>query len=394
MVTESFRLRIGAIALILGAVNGETDPSKQEVRPMRRRVATLAAMSALALALSASPVSADSHADHATHVRPGHSIQAAINHAPVGGVIVVESGTYRGNLEIKRSVRLIGHHAVIEPAVTPTPNSCLALAPGMVMGICAHGAFNPDGTIKKAISNVSIEGFIVRNFNGAGIIAAGVNGFRAVRNVTAHNGFWGIDVAASSNVSLLYNTSHDNGSDGIHVDFSPSANAVIVGNASYGNLGFGLLFLDALGGRIALNALYGNCAGIAVVAVGDPSQSGSGNVRVRLNEVTRNNRLCPAVPGEGPAYGGIGIVLIGAQNTTVALNRIRQNRSQAGSAFPGGGIVMLDGASFGAAAPTGNSIQLNRLSRNKPYDIFGDGSGSANTVSGNSCQSTNLVGAC
>ena len=63
-----------------------------------------------------------------------------------------------------------------------------------------------------------------------------------------------------------------------------------------------------------------------------------------------------------------------------------------GSAIPGGGIVLLDGAIFGAGAPTGDSVQLNRLSGNTPFDIYGDGSGSLNTVSGNSCHTTNLGG--
>jgi len=44
--------------------NGEADQSKQEIRPMRNRIATLAAVSALALALSASPALAGSPAIH------------------------------------------------------------------------------------------------------------------------------------------------------------------------------------------------------------------------------------------------------------------------------------------------------------------------------------------
>ena len=59
-----------------------------------------------------------------------------------------------------------------------------------------------------------------------------------------------------------------------------------------------------------------------------------------------------------------------------------------------GGIVLLDGAMFGAAAPTGNSIRLNWLSGNMPNDIYGDGTGTLNTVSGNTCTTTSLVGAC
>ncbi len=359
---------------------------------MRSRVASLAAATfTLALCGPAASVSAAS----AIYVHSGQSIQAAIDAAPAGSLIIVERGTYRGNLDITRPVRLIGHHAVIAPAATPTQNACLALTPGMVMGICAHGAFNADGTMKSSISGVSIEGFTVRSFSGPGIIAAGLDGFRAVRNVTAYNGLWGIEVGVSSNFSVLYNTSYANRGDGIHLDYSPSANAVVFGNVSYGNLGTGILYLSALGGRIALNAAYGNCAGIVVAAVGDPTQGGAGNVSVQLNQVVGNNRMCPAVPDSGtPPYGGIGIALVGVHNTTVALNSVRDNLAQTGSSITGGGIVLLDGAMFGAAAPTGNSVRLNWLSGNTPNDIFGDGTGTANTVSGNTCTTTNLTGAC
>jgi len=44
--------------------------------------------------------------------------------------------------------------------------------------------------------------------------------------------------------------------------------------------------------------------------------------------------------------------------------------------------------------PTGNSIRLNSLSGNAPNDIYGDSTGTGNTISGNTCTKTNLTGAC
>jgi len=359
---------------------------------MRRRVATLAT-AAFTLALLA-PVASVSAASTIS-VHPGQSIQAAINKAPSGGLVVVERGTYRGNLEIKRSVRLVGHDAVIVPAAKPTPNICVTMLRAGT-GVCVHGAVNAEGSVSKAVSNVSIEGFTVRNFSGTGILAVGVAGFRVARNVVAHNSLWGMYIATVSNLSLLYNRSYDNGADGVQVARSPSSNAVIVGNASYGNHGTGILFLDSLGGRIALNDVHNNCAGIVVARTGDPDASGGGNVAVQLNQVTANNRVCAASSDLGtPAYGGVGIALIGAQDTVVAINDVRNNLAVAGSSFPdGGGILLLDGAMFGAAAPSGTSVRLNWLSGNTPNDIFGDGTGTGNTVSGNTCTTTNLAGAC
>jgi nitrous oxidase accessory protein NosD len=333
----------------------------------------------------------------AIYVQPGQSIQAAINKAPSGGLVVVERGTYKGNLDIKRSVRLVGHSAVIVPAAKPTKGFCLT--PGFftgVSGVCVHAVFSADGqSIVTPVSNVSIEGFTIQNFSGAGIVAVGVDGFRAVRDVTAHNGDSGIWINTVSNLSLLYNTVYGNGSDGFYVSSSPSSNAVIVGNVSYGNLASGILFVDSLGGRIALNTVYGNCSGIVVASVATPDVTPSGDVSIQLNQVTANNRMCPDLSASGgpPAYGGIGIGLVGGRNTIVALNDVRDNVEQAGSGITGGGIVILDGKLFGTGVPTGNSIRLNWLSGNTPYDINGDGTGT-NTISGNSCTTTNLTGAC
>ena len=358
------------------------------------KLVRLAGILALLAALLA-PVAAVTAAS-AIYVHPGQSIQVAINTAPSGALISVERGTYKGNLEIKRSVRLVGHGAVIAPAAEPTKNICATLLQGGV-GICVHGRIDADQSVGKVVSAVSIEGITVQNFGGSGILAYGVAGFGVTGVVTAHNGAWGMYIADVSNLSLLYNRSFDNGADGFQVARSPSSNAAIVGNASYGNHGTGILFLDSLGGRIALNDLHANCAGIVVAHTGDPEMpGGGGNVAVQLNKVTANNGVCAASQEMGtPAYGGAGIVLIGAQNTVVALNDVRNNLAVAGSSFPdGGGILLLDGAIFSAAAPTGNSIRLNWLSGNTPNDIYGDDSGTTNTVSGNTCTTTNLAGAC
>jgi parallel beta-helix repeat protein len=331
-------------------------------------------------------------------VHPGQSIQAAINRAPSGGVVVVERGTYKGNLDIKRSLRLVGHNAVIVPAAKPTKNLCLT--PGFfsgVTGICVHAVFSANGqSVVTPVSNVSIEGITVQNFSGPGIVVVAVDGFRAAHDVTAHNGDSGVWIGMVSNLSLFSNSSSGNGSDGFHVSESPSSNAVITGNIANDNLGSGILFVDSLGGRMALNTVYGNCSGIVVASVAAPDVTPSGDVSIQLNQVTANNRMCPDQTASGgtPTYGGVGIGLVGARNTVIALNDVRGNVEQAGSGLPGGGIVVLDGKMFGTLPPTGNSIRLNWLSGNTPYDINGDGTGTANTASGNSCTTTNLTGAC
>jgi len=80
----------------------------------------------------------------------------------------------------------------------------------------------------------------------------------------------------------------------------------------------------------------------------------------------------------------------------VSSNDVRDNYAQEGSAYPGGGIVIAtvgaSGDDPGSPAPVGNAILLNELSGNTPYDIFADGTGSSNTVSGNTCGTTDIGG--
>ena len=365
---------------------------------IRRRLATLAAVPLL-LGLLA-PVAGVSAASTIT-VKPGQSIQAAIDRAPAGATIVVSGGTYKGNLEIARSVHLVGPGAVVMPGPRPTPNICLT--PGFfdgVVGVCIHGTVKADGSgLDASVSDVSIDGLTVRSFTGPGIVALGVDGLRLVRIVTAHNGEMGMFINTVSGLSLLYASSYDNHGDGIFLENLPksgsSSDTVVVGNASYDNLGSGIMVINSLGGRIALNALSGDCAGILVIAEGEGGfPPTSGDVAIELNQVTANSRMCPADGSGAPPYGGIGIGLIGAQNTAVELNDVRDNVAQTGSAIQGGGIVLLDGTPMKAAAPTGDTIRLNRLSGNAPDDIYGDGTGTGNTVSGNACTKSNLTGAC
>jgi hypothetical protein len=350
---------------------------------MRRRIATLAT-AALMLALLVPVASAS--ASSATHVQPGQSIQAAIDSAPAGGTIVVAHGTYPGSLDISKSIHLVGDHVVIVPSTSD--GFCLASwAFSGAVGICVHGEIDMNsGAVVTPISHVSIEGLTVMDFGGPGVVAIGVDGFRAKDVAAAHNGEMGMFLNTVSNVSVLDSRTYGNHGDGIFLE-NASGNGVISGNASHGNLGSGIFFINSLGGRLTSNDLRGNCAGIVVASVavyGPGSAPPSGDLSIQHNEVTSNNRLCPEVPYQAPAYGGIGIALVGAGNTTVARNDVRNNRSRAASAIPGGGIVLIDGAMFGAAAPTGNAVRSNHLSGNAPFDISCDGSGTLNTVTSNS----------
>jgi nitrous oxidase accessory protein NosD len=354
---------------------------------MHRRVLRAAAVvAALALLPAlAAPVSA------ATYVHAGQSIQHAIDTAPQGGTVVVERGTYRENLVITRSIRLIGRGAVLAQPSKPGPNPC-GFGEGLTVGICVLGDVDAQFNVRNTVDNVRIEGFTVRGFQASGIVAYGASGFHLVRTVLAGNGGYGAFVNTSSKSWLIENVARGNGDAGLYIGDSPTASATVVGNRSYGNTGEGILWRDALGGRIVRNDVHGNCAGIFVLDTGSPGAGG--NVTVALNDVTSNNRFCPGEEGEAPPFGGIGIGLLGARDTTVLVNLIRNNDAQQGSGLPGGGIVLLDTSGFGGGPPDGITVQRNVLAGNDPSDVNGDGTGTGLAISGNTCGTTNVTGAC
>ncbi|MDQ1425996.1 MAG: hypothetical protein QOD72_3494, partial [Acidimicrobiaceae bacterium] len=102
-------------------------------------VAVAAALAGAMVAASA-PASAQGHDTRTTVVRPGQSVQQAIDTATPGTTIVLKQGTYEGNLTIAKTVTLRGDGpVVIEPAATVTHNACTddpTLPRPEVTGIC------------------------------------------------------------------------------------------------------------------------------------------------------------------------------------------------------------------------------------------------------------------
>jgi parallel beta-helix repeat protein len=327
-----------------------------------------------------------------THVvRPGESIQAAIDAARPGDTILVKPGEYTEALTITTdNLTLKGSRGTVltmpddaEPCLVFDPE-----APPTVEGICVLGELSPEFEVVDPVEDTRISGFVIRGFSGNGIFALGTDGLRAADNRTEENAEYGIFVLVSTRPVLAYNKASGNGVAGLYVGGSQQVDAKVFANTSWDNP-IGIFLRDVSHGTADRNHVFGNCAGIVLLAA---SPGPVTDWKVRRNLVKANNRTdCGE---EDPVPSGVGILLFGASDNQITRNLVLGNR---GVAPYGGGIVLVssDGAEGApVVAPSGNAVRRNVAFRNQPFDISWDGTGSGVVFKGNRCATSQPEGLC
>ncbi|MFD3501206.1 nitrous oxide reductase family maturation protein NosD [Streptomyces sp. NPDC058676] len=326
-------------------------------------------------------------AGHVTHVvRPGESIQKAVDLAEPGDTVLITPGTYRESVKVSTSgltLRGVGRHTVIRPATKKAANSC---AQGG-NGICVVG------TKARPVEDVTVASLTVTRFAGTGVFATATDRL-TVRNVTAvKNGVWGIAQEQSVHGVFRGNTARNNGDAGLFLantikeerGAADTGGTVVQGNWLEGNrIGVTVRRLRNL--VVEHNYLTGNCAGVFVV--GDENKPRAGDLAVSDNRIASNNKSCPKT-ARLPALQGSGIVLTGAEDTLVARNVITDN---VGTSPLSGGIVLFK--SMVGTASERNRISDNELADNRPADLVNKDTGKGNVFEGNRCEASKPKGLC
>ncbi|NEA15871.1 nitrous oxide reductase family maturation protein NosD [Streptomyces halstedii] len=354
----------------------------------KRHITCLAgATIATALGLAAVPSAASVPGHHV--VRPGDSIQRAVDAANAGDTVLVLPGVYRESVLITKpglTLRGTGGQTVIMPPATQAKAAGSCAADGN--GICVVG------TASRTVDEVTIRSLTVSGFSGNGVWASWTDGLTVTGVTASGNGTWGIAQERSTRGDFRGNTATGNGDAGIFV-----ANSVTEEGGATDTRGtrIGQNVLD--GNRIGVTArrvrnlviddndITGNCSGVFVV--GDESKPAAGAMTVSGNRILENNKFCPATP-RLTAIQGSGIVLTGSEKTVVRSNVVRGN---IGTTPLSGGILLFK--SFVGALNSDNTISGNLVRDNQPADLADrDDSGTGNTFVSNECGTSVPAGMC
>lgn len=312
-------------------------------------------------------------------VKQGSSIQAAINKANNGDVILIEPGVYKEAVLIsKPGIKLIGKSE--REVIIENP------------GEENNGIRVTDEGDDFTLSNLTIKGF-ERN----GVILIGVNKYVLSHITAINNGAYGLFPIRSQNGVIEHCTAIGHNDTGIYIGQSNGAELKF--NTAYENVN-GINIENCSNVIATKNHCYNNTAGILVVLLPGLNVKESDNIQVIHNHVSNNNLPNFANPGgfEAIVPSGSGILFVGADNSII------QNNQVTGNNFVGVAVVStlvigqlagLPPEAFADIEPLANNVRVisNVVLKNggvpptglplPAVDLLWDGSGSGNCWSKN-----------
>jgi parallel beta-helix repeat protein len=271
------------------------------------RVATARPARSLSFALVACALSAPGFGE-TIRVRAGESIAKAIEQAQPGSTIEVEPGTYH------------------EALVIDTPGITLR---GVVSGarrpvLDGRGKLN-DGVIASG-SPFAMTGFAVQHYKGNGITTQQVDGATFSDLIIDDTGLYGVYPIQSRNISITHCSVTRINDAGIYV--GESERAVVAYNEVFGNVA-GIEIENTNDADVHDNVAYDNTAGILVFVLPGKVLKEAKRNRVHHNWVLHNNTPNFGDPDAivGSLPYGMGILVMGADDTVVENNWVRDNHS-------------------------------------------------------------------
>jgi nitrous oxidase accessory protein NosD len=327
---------------------------------------------------------------NAARVKPGQSIQAAINAASSGDKITIEAGVYNERLLITKSdLKIVGLPGAIlkPPPVAQAANPCTGISgpntdpanlPGPLSeaGICI---ISPTAVLEPYsdehrrlqslgayLQGVKVQGLEIQYFS-VGIATIGVNTPLITRNTLTESAAYGVLTIGSKSTHITKNTVKAAILRFIGICMDNENDVAVTSNRI---IGYGIgLCVQSNDAEVRNNTVTSACYGIYV----DPGVNGA---EIVGNTIGASNFYC------NPYFGGYaaGIAIYGAVDTEVKGNKI-SGTSDGNSSNIAAGVLIADQGGFIA---TGNDILQNVLSSNE-QDIVVQSVGTGNVIKQNQC---------
>jgi parallel beta-helix repeat protein len=240
------------------------------------------------------------------------TIQAAVDAAEPGDIIIVPPGTYRESVRVlKDNITIVG------------PEKAIIDATGFVNGIhVGADIFAPSqNPVCPAITvrNFTVAGLTVRNAASNGIFLSGVDGYVIARGNYINNGDYATYPSCSNNGHIVFNYAKGGSDTCLYIGNDVS---VSVSRNRASRCTVGIQIVNSSNFIVSSNIVTENAAGIlAIVDPLNPRIETSDGL-IEKNTVTNNNLSNTSTEGDiGRIPSGTGILNVATDRLTIRETR-------------------------------------------------------------------------
>jgi parallel beta-helix repeat protein len=310
------------------------------------------------------------------------TLQAAVNDAKPGDIILVPPRTYRETVRVlKDNITILGpEDAIIDAS---------GFANGIHVGAEIFG-YGPNGVPvcpAVAVKNFTLIGLTIQNAVSNGVFLSGVDAYSLTHGKYLNNGDYATYPSCSNNGQVNFNYAKGGGDTCIYV--GNDVEASIIGNVA-SDCTVGVQIVNSDNVTVRGNTVTGNSTG--VLAIVDPfnPRTETSEVLIATNRITANNRPNTFTDGDlARIPSGAGVLIVGSDHVRIRTNEVIGNNTL-GVAIIQNPLAAQDSRKIDPD-PNGDEVRRNVVVKNGAHpspglpgaDLVYDGSGQGNCFAQN-----------